>query len=86
MSLFSWFSKWFSNAELNSNSSENVSYATTSYHDDFAVNPASGLPMIGGMTGLDIEGNPYGTDLHDSFEHTSALDMNDSFPSNTWDD
>ncbi len=26
------------------------------------INPASGLPMIGGITGVDIAGNPYGWD------------------------
>ena len=26
------------------------------------INPANGNPMIGGMGGFDIEGNPYGTD------------------------
>jgi len=29
------------------------------------INPASGLPMIGGMGGLDAEGNVFGTDSHD---------------------
>ena len=28
---------------------------------EFDVNPANGLPMIDG-TGIDIEGNPFGTD------------------------
>jgi hypothetical protein len=31
--------------------------------DSCAVNPANGLPMVGGCAGLDIEGNPYGCDL-----------------------
>lgn len=26
------------------------------------VNPATGLPMIGRMTGIDTDGNPYGWD------------------------
>ncbi len=30
---------------------------------EFDVNPANGLPMIDG-TGIDIEGNVYGTDSH----------------------
>jgi hypothetical protein len=30
---------------------------------EFDVNPANGLPMIEG-TGIDIEGNPFGTDSH----------------------
>jgi len=26
-----------------------------------AINPANGMPMVGGTGGIDIEGNPYGT-------------------------
>lgn len=26
------------------------------------INPASGLPMIGGIAGVDVAGNPYGFD------------------------
>ena len=29
------------------------------------INPATGLPMIGGMGGIDLAGNPYGTNFHD---------------------
>lgn len=28
------------------------------------INPATGLPMVGGCGGVDVEGNPYGADLH----------------------
>ena len=28
------------------------------------INPATGLPMTGGIGGVDVGGNPYGTDLH----------------------
>jgi hypothetical protein len=31
-------------------------------HDESAINPANGLPMIGGMGGVDVEGNTFGTD------------------------
>jgi hypothetical protein len=61
---------------------------------DLAVNPANGLPMIGGTCGVDIEGNPCGTDMHsmDSFESsaigdeicsidTSSCGFDDSFES-----
>ncbi len=27
-----------------------------------AVNPATGLPMLGGVGGVDLEGNPWGLD------------------------
>lgn len=33
-------------------------------HDDNCTNPANGLPMVGGCSGVDVEGNPYGTDSH----------------------
>jgi hypothetical protein len=38
---------------------------TTSLHEDcgFDVNPATGLPILG-CSGLDVQGNPYGVDLH----------------------
>ncbi|MCC4858533.1 hypothetical protein LMH78_22210 [Vibrio lentus] len=32
-------------------------------NDDFAVNPANGNVMAGGIGGIDTEGNPYGTDF-----------------------
>ena len=44
------------------------------------INPASGLPMVGGMGGLDIAGNPWGVDssatspMHDSiFNHHDGI-------------
>lgn len=57
-------------------------------HDDAfsgsSINPATGLPMVGA---IDVEGNPYGTDLHSSFDHhdhfSSSPSSFDSFSS--WD-
>jgi hypothetical protein len=37
------------------------------------INPATGLPMIGGG-GVDVQGNPYGTDLQDHHHHSSTHD------------
>ena len=53
--------------------------------DDNAINPANGLPMVGGTGGIDVEGNPYGTDFShdDTFGTGSSID--DSF-SNGFDD
>ena len=31
---------------------------------DADINPATGLPMIGGIGGIDVAGNPFGHDLH----------------------
>jgi hypothetical protein len=38
------------------------------------INPATGLPMIGGIGGMDVQGNPYGTDLHGHHRHSSTHD------------
>jgi len=47
----------------------------TSFNDSFSngipVNPASGMPMVGGISGLDIHGNSWGTNFNE--------------PSNTYD-
>jgi len=50
------------------------SIRTDSSLDD-TINPANGLPMINGSEGLDIEGNPYGTDSShdDSFSAGSGV-------------
>lgn len=60
-----------------------------SFNDDHAVNPANGLPMVGGMGGVDVEGNPYGFDhSHDSlslWDDTFSSSSDDSFGS-SWDD
>jgi len=48
----------------------------TSLHQgvDCNVNPASGLPMIdGSCSGVDVAGNPYGTDLHDDYWTTPTI-------------
>jgi hypothetical protein len=44
------------------------------------INPATGLPMLDDFGGVDVAGNPYGTDLvsHDSFTDSSF----ESFSSN----
>lgn len=34
----------------------------TSSIDDYCVNPATGLPMVGGMGGIDVHGKPFSTD------------------------
>jgi len=67
MGLFSWFGSWFSDG-LD--------------HSETEINPASGLPMVGGTGGVDIEGNPYGMDNHDdAFDSTISDSFNDAFDS-----
>lgn len=36
-------------------------------HETFTTNPANGLPMMGGMGGLDVHGNSFGTSFDDPF-------------------
>lgn len=47
--------------DYNWDSSFNFNHSSNLLNDD-DINPANGLPMIGCV---DIEGNPYGTDLND---------------------
>ncbi len=57
--------------------------------DSFAINPANGLPMAGRNGGIDIEGNPFGTNFsHDQInascfnEHRSSnLNFDHNFSS-----
>lgn len=52
--------------------------------DPHPINPATGLPMLDDTCSIDVEGNPYGVDLHthdrhkDSFNETSSI-WNDPF-------
>ncbi|MGK3194555.1 hypothetical protein [Enterobacter soli] len=52
-------------------SSSVQSVSNTFSHSDLIVNPSSGIPMIGGISGLDIHGNSWGTNFNE--------------PSNTYD-
>jgi hypothetical protein len=48
--------------------------------DDVHINPATGELMIGGIGGVDTNGNTYGTDLHhDDFDTTSATSFDSTF-------
>lgn len=39
------------------------------WNTDTQINPATGLPMVGGEGGIDIEGNAFGVSSHhDSFD------------------
>lgn len=53
--------------------------------DELVVNPASGLLMVGGIGGLDAEGNSFGSSHHDdsfsSFDDFGASSSFDSFSS-----
>jgi len=95
MSIFSWFTDLFSSDTISSSITDDISssagidpFATNSLHE-FAINPANGLPMVGGTGGVDVEGNPYGTDF--SHDHLSSSGIDNSWSSsstssfdNTW--
>ncbi len=46
-------------------------------HGSCEINPATGLPMIDGWGGVDVAGNPFGTNTHDSTSF--GTDIHDSF-------
>ena len=59
------------------------------HHCDININPASGLPMLGECGGVDIGGNPFGTELHHDDNMWSST--NNGFDSDwgstsSWDD
>lgn len=80
-------------ARLSRNSTFQDSLDQVTHDQHFAsgasINPATGLPMMGDIGGVDVMGNPYGTDLNDTFhhdsfqsdpfEHTSGWDHHNSF-------
>lgn len=55
------------------------------FEDHTAINPANGLPMIGGTAGVDVAGNPYGADsfgMDSSFgTHSDPFDSSSGFGS-----
>ncbi|MDV0787456.1 hypothetical protein VC623_22885 [Citrobacter amalonaticus] len=66
----------FSDSQLSIQGSNISSFTqNSSFNDSFSneitVNPASGMPMVGGISGLDIHGNSWGTNFNE--------------PSNTYD-
>lgn len=73
-------------AFLNNDMTQNP-MAEMSITDLNPINPASGLPMMDGIAGLDIAGNPWGTDFSNSsltghgFMDDHALSSHDTFAS-----
>ncbi|WP_130100417.1 hypothetical protein [Siccibacter turicensis] len=59
----------FDNASLHSG--VNLDSSSTNY-----VNPSTGLPMSGGMSGLDISGNTWGTSFNDPANNGTSYDPN----------
>jgi len=63
----------FDNASMEAPDSNQYSI----FDDDFTINPATGLPMIGGVGGIDVQGNFYGTDMHDHHHHNCSFPSDD---------
>ena len=82
MKLFGWLGSLFDDADSTTYSSLGVCPSMSPMNDD-AINPANGLPMIGGIAGIDIDGNPYGMDWsHDfSCDGLSHFDSTSGFES-----
>ncbi len=70
MSIFSWFQNCFSSTF------GGRSQSTT------GINPASGLPMA---VGFDIQGNPFGTNLHSHHGSFISHDSHQHWCSNHYD-
>ncbi|MGC9458080.1 MAG: hypothetical protein ACP5DC_11240 [Halothiobacillaceae bacterium] len=53
------------------------------------INPATGLPMIGGQGGVDSAGNPYGSSEYGFYpsdlDHSGGLDSNMDSSDTSWD-
>ena len=60
MSIFSWMASLLQQQQVSA--SHSIESQEPSDHDESVINPANGLPMIGGMGGVDVEGNTFGTD------------------------
>ena len=77
MGLFDWFSDFTSFGEDAWTVQHGGDFA-----NDFAVNPANGLPMIDGFGSVDVAGNPFGCDF--SCETSSSFDASSTGFGNDW--
>lgn len=66
MTLWKTLVGWFTSLS-GGLSVESDGHRLNDHHCD--INPANGLPMVGGCGGVDVQGNPYGTDWghHDTW-------------------
>lgn len=85
MSIWNTLFSWFNSSPTSETSiSEIGMVAFDDHHCD--INPANGLPMVGGCGGIDIQGNAYGTDWSHDDSWSSSHIGDDSFSSPTsWD-
>lgn len=69
MGLFSWFGEGGAEGGI----SETVFLSNELQDDSTIINPASGLPMIGGMAGVDVGGYSFG-DSDSDIASCSSID------------
>lgn len=85
MGFFSWLGSLFGSNNLDDGLDQvdnGVSHDL--FEDESDINPATGLPMMGGV---DVEGNPYGVDLHDdTFDNFTGMIDDDIGGFSTFDD
>lgn len=73
MEIFDWFAsfEWDNSGDsvpsLFSFDSTSACDLSSDWMNETVINPATGLPMINGIGGVDVAGNPYGTDLSNDY-------------------
>ncbi|WP_339348668.1 hypothetical protein [uncultured Sphingomonas sp.] len=80
MGIFDRIGEWFSRIEWGGSDS---SFRSSDNYTH--INPATGLPMTGsGTSGLDVAGNPFGTDLHRWHDDQASGAFHDSSSPADW--
>ena len=83
MSIFDRITGWLSGIQWGAADRDAFS---SRYDDHIQINPATGLPMTGpGTGGVDVQGNPFGTDLHRGHDDHASRALHDSSSFNHWD-
>jgi len=88
MGLLGWFFGQGSHNEMAAiDHSDPGDFSIESSGGGCAINPASGLPMINDdCTGIDVEGNPFGTDFSDitcAIDDISSCSLDDDWSGST---
>ena len=91
MGMFQWLNDWWSGTGSDDSSPSSMTNTDSgTMFETTEINPATGLPMLGGTGGVDVEGNPYGMDLNSHHDICSSSSMFDdslsSSCSSLWDD
>ncbi len=87
MGLLNWLSSFLSDdsSRIKFDDAEDDSFtrqdASLNTH---AINPANGLPMVGGLGGIDIEGNPYGADFSNDHHSSGGSSLIDDDSVDDW--